>query len=229
MVLQGLLDLGDVDAEVPGHVVDVLETTTTPGIQTEVVSTKKGEGIKHEGHLLAVLPLSSPIVVGRFPGVNVFLMRHGEAGESSRGDALRTLTPRGQSQAHAAALGLRSVLRRHGIRPALLWHSPYVRAEQTATIVGETLGLAPAQDDRWTPDADPDVAARAVRAGPPAGLIAVAHLPILPAVVSALQAGQVSLGTASVVHLVLDHDRTRLEAVWTADELGRLHESDPSP
>jgi phosphohistidine phosphatase len=145
-------------------------------------------------------------------------MRHGEAGESARGDAFRALTAHGQAQAQASARGLVHL----GVRPTALWHSPYVRAQQTAAIVGGALRVPLTEDDRFVPDADPDVAARALLSGPRGTLLVVAHLPVLPGVVFSLGAGRVQLGTASVVHVVVSGGSGVVAGLWTPDQLGKL-------
>jgi phosphohistidine phosphatase len=145
-------------------------------------------------------------------------MRHGEAGESARGDQHRALTSHGQAQAQASARGLLHL----GVRPSALWHSPYLRAQQTATIVGEAIGVSLHEDDRFVPDADPDVAARALLSGSRGTLLVVAHLPILPGVAFALGAGRVNLGTASVVHVVVSGGSGVVAGLWTSEQLGQL-------
>ena len=144
-------------------------------------------------------------------------MRHGEAGESARGDAHRPLTMHGQAQAQASALGLV----RLGVRPSTLWHSPYLRARQTAAIVGGALAVEPVEDDRFVPDADPDVAARALLSAR-GTILVVAHLPILPGIVFSLGAGRVNLGTASVVHVVVTGGSGVVAGLWTSEQLGQL-------
>jgi phosphohistidine phosphatase len=153
-------------------------------------------------------------------------MRHGEAGESARGDAYRPLTHHGVAQAQASARGLL----RLGVRPSALWHSPYLRAQQTATIVGDALGVALGvarhEDDRFVPDADPDVAARALLSGPRGTLLVVAHLPVLPGIVFSLGAGRVNLATASVVHVVVGGGSGVVAGLWTSEQLGQLAEKE---
>jgi phosphohistidine phosphatase SixA len=170
--------------------------------------------------------LKGAAVVGTFRRVDLYLMRHGEAGDSPRGDPFRPLTARGRVQASTSAAGLH----RRGARPSSLWHSPYVRAAETAALVGQVLGVSPQQDDRFVPDADPDVAARALweaaaAAGPRArrgggGLLVVAHLPILPGIVHALGAGRAQFSTAAVVHVVLADGAAVVAGAWTSEQLG---------
>jgi phosphohistidine phosphatase len=160
--------------------------------------------------------LKAPAVVGTFRSVDLYLMRHGEAGESPRGDPFRPLTPRGRAQATASARGLA----RLPARPTRLLHSPYLRAEETAGLVGAVLGLGPEPDERFTPDADPDLAARVLLAGR-GTLLVVAHLPILPGIAFALGAGRVQLGTASVVHLAVEGGAAVVAGLWTSEQLAQ--------
>lgn len=136
--------------------------------------------------------------------MDLFLMRHGEAGEAAR-DRDRALTEKGRADAARMARFLRAA----NVVVDGLWHSPYVRAAETAAIVGDVLGVAGDQrldDDRFTPDASPHTGAQALfaaRATYPRGLLLVAHLPILPGLVNALGGGLVSFSTAGCSHLKL--------------------------
>ncbi|MBM4281054.1 MAG: histidine phosphatase family protein [Deltaproteobacteria bacterium] len=156
-------------------------------------------------------------------------MRHGEAGEWAQGDFHRALTAHGQAQARASAQGLRSLFARLGTRPATLWHSPYRRALQTATIVGEILGVTLVEDDRFLPEADADAAARALRQAGRGPLLVVAHLPILPGIAFALGAGAPHLATASVVHIVVGGDAGMVCGQWTSAQLGQLAAQGTTP
>ncbi len=151
-------------------------------------------------------------------------MRHGEAGESARGDFHRTLTAHGQAQAQASARGLLHL----GVRPTTLVHSPVQRAAQTAALAGGILGIAPSADDRLVPDGDPDLAAGALLSGDRGVVLVVAHLPILPGIVFALGAGRVHLGTGSVVHVVVTGGSGVVAGLWTSEQLGQLAPRKPN-
>lgn len=124
-------------------------------------------------------------------------MRHGEAGEA-RTDPERPLTPRGRAQAKASATGLKAL----GVAVPRIWCSPYVRARQTAEIVGAVLGVDVVEDARFVPGASAERAVEAVY-GAKDGVLVVAHMPILPAIIEVVCGGRVSFSTASVAHVVV--------------------------
>lgn len=83
----------------------------------------------------------------RMPGTHLHLLRHAHAGDPAkwhRPDEERPLSERGARQAEAVGL----LLSRAGFRPDALVTSPLLRAEQTARIVGEALGVEVAVDRR---------------------------------------------------------------------------------
>ncbi|MCG3198695.1 MAG: phosphohistidine phosphatase SixA [Candidatus Omnitrophica bacterium] len=71
----------------------------------------------------------------------IYLFRHGEAhavGERGiESDAERPLTPKGKELTQAVCHGLRAL----GVECDEIWHSPLVRAKQTAEIVRREFGL----------------------------------------------------------------------------------------
>jgi phosphohistidine phosphatase len=72
----------------------------------------------------------------------LYLVRHGIAVDrtdpKSPPEAERPLTAKGVQKSRQAALGLKEM----GVKPDLIFTSPYVRAAQTAEIFAETLGAA---------------------------------------------------------------------------------------
>jgi phosphohistidine phosphatase len=143
-------------------------------------------------------------------------MRHGEAADAWR-DAERPLTPHGRAQATSSA----DALLRLGAAPSVIWHSPYKRAAETAAIVASTLQLDVVVDDRFTPDADPLIAARTILSAR-SGVLVVAHLPILPSVVTVLCGGPCSFTTAGVAHLDVIGGAASLVGVYSASTLELL-------
>lgn len=143
-------------------------------------------------------------------------MRHGEAADAAR-DRDRPLTARGRAQARASALGLRAL----GAGPPRLWHSPYLRAAETAAIVGEVFGLSPIVDERFVPDSDGDDCARFLL-GERKGGIVVAHMPILPSTLHALVGAGASFSTAGVAHVAVTGGHAVLVGLYTAAALERL-------
>lgn len=134
--------------------------------------------------------------------MRLWLLRHGQAGPYVRtGDHLRELTAHGRREVlHAAGhlLGepLQSIL-----------VSPYVRAQQTAELVHEALGRAPAllTVDGITPDDDPREVLRLLSERSEQDLLVVSHQPLLGALAGLLVHGHLQeplpLQTASLVLL----------------------------
>jgi phosphohistidine phosphatase len=151
--------------------------------------------------------------------VELYLMRHGEAEEAIR-DRDRPLSPRGRAQARSSALGLRAL----GAQPRVLWHSPYLRAVQTAAIAAEVFGLtggAVVEDDRLIPDGDAGLVARFLVGGRTSGLV-VAHMPILPSLLLALTGGAATFTTAGVAHVTVVGGHAVLSGLYAAHALEHM-------
>ena len=70
------------------------------------------------------------------------LWRHGEAAYS-RPDSQRPLTERGVQHVRATVSLYRSLCQQRGLgRPIVCTHSPYVRTEQTASLIASELSLS---------------------------------------------------------------------------------------
>nr|WP_262372846.1 phosphohistidine phosphatase SixA [Pseudomonas sp. WS 5013] len=128
------------------------------------------------------------------------MLRHGEAEARARSDAERPLTERGRKEVRRCAERLRG-------RPLqYILASPYLRAQQTAEIVREVLGLAlPLTTVDWaTPDDSPREAANRLDSYPGHCLL-VSHNPLLGQLAGFLQHGHLQepllLRTASLVEL----------------------------
>lgn len=134
--------------------------------------------------------------------MRLWLLRHGQAGPYVRtGDHLRELTDRGRREVlHAAGHLLGESL------DAILV-SPYVRAQQTADLVHEALGRAPAliTIDGITPDDDPREALRILAERREQSLLVVSHQPLLGALAGLLVHGHlqqpVAFNTATLAGL----------------------------
>lgn len=132
--------------------------------------------------------------------MTLWLLRHGEAEPRARSDAERALTERGRKEVRKSAERLRGRPLQH------ILVSPYLRAQQTAEIVREVLGLTlPLAVVDWaTPDDSPRVAASHLDAYPGDCLL-VSHNPLLGYLTSFLQHGHLQepllLHTASLVEL----------------------------
>ena len=132
--------------------------------------------------------------------MTLWLLRHGEAEARARSDAERPLTERGRKEVRRCAERLRG-------RPLqYILASPYLRAQQTAEIVREVLGLAlPLITVDWaTPDDSPREAANRLDSYPGHCLL-VSHNPLLGQLAGFLQHGHLQepllLRTASLVEL----------------------------
>lgn len=134
--------------------------------------------------------------------MHVYLLRHGEAG-SAASDAARRLTPRGQTDIRAVAV----VLAKSPSRPAMIWHSPLVRARESAELVAASLKPRPPLEAcEWLrPGAEPRQARERIEAASEP-LLLVGHLPHLERLVASIVVGDesaeiVALGTAALVGL----------------------------
>ena len=152
---------------------------------------------------------------------DVYLMRHGRAESGSfAGDAERRLTADGEAGIHNVARALKAM----GVRADALWHSPFTRAAQTAAIVGDTLGLnARIVDDGLTPGGAAAHVAEKLRDADKT-LFVVSHLPLLPAVVSALLDAPCPMNVTpgTVLHMTLVGRRAGLSGAYSAAALEAL-------
>ncbi len=69
---------------------------------------------------------------------SLYLVRHAHASEF-RPDDERPLSPKGKKQIERISKALRG---KRLIEPSVFWHSPYLRAIETATLLHEGLGLS---------------------------------------------------------------------------------------
>lgn len=113
--------------------------------------------------------------------IKVYILRHEEAGAAGGGGGLdrdRVLTAEGEKSIAASARGMARI----GIKPDLIWTSPYPRASQTATIAARELGLEDRVSERieLAPGADPREVARLLEAeAAEATVMLVGHNPDL--------------------------------------------------
>lgn len=132
--------------------------------------------------------------------MTLWLLRHGEAEPRARTDAERPLTERGRKEVRKSAERLRG-------RPLTqILVSPYLRAQQTAELVREVLGLnLPLTTVAWaTPDDSPGLAAGHL-ADCSGDCLLVSHNPLLGSLCGLLVHGHLQqplgLSTASLVAL----------------------------
>ena len=113
----------------------------------------------------------------------VYLMRHGEA-VSEREDPARPLSRQGETDVRELA-GL--LAHRFRLMPGHIFHSPKLRAAQTASIISQALPLAPAPEemDGLRPSDDPAVWSQHLEVMDK-DVMLVGHLPHLPRLASLL-------------------------------------------
>lgn len=133
--------------------------------------------------------------------MKLWILRHGEAEPRANTDAERRLTAHGREQV------LRSAARLLGQPLQAIIASPYVRAQQTAALVHDTLGFTePVRTVPWlTPESD---AAQAIGEIERLGLeqvLLVSHQPLVGSLVSLLEQGHAQspapMSTASLAQL----------------------------
>jgi phosphohistidine phosphatase len=115
----------------------------------------------------------------------LYLIRHAHAVDDED-DAVRELSAEGRAQARRLAAFLRDS---GEMRPAEFWHSPLVRASQTASLLAESLGLrVPLRKvDGLKSEDDPRVITPRLQS--PLSLALVGHEPHLSALASLLVTG----------------------------------------
>ncbi len=116
----------------------------------------------------------------------IILLRHGEAGHDAPTDEQRELTERGirfvRQQATRYAQALQQIDK--------VICSPYVRTQQTAKLVRETLADLPYElDSRWIPESPIADAITSLEANAEQNLLIVTHQPLIGYLVSYLLEG----------------------------------------
>lgn len=119
----------------------------------------------------------------------LYLVRHADAVDSID-DASRRLSPRGHKQVRHLA---ECLAKNDAFRPSRVWHSPLVRARETAELLMSELKLKPAWDERaeLKSEADPEEIATLLREVK-APLALFGHEPHMSALASLLVTGRTS-------------------------------------
>ena len=132
----------------------------------------------------------------------LYLMRHGEAESTFDSDESRNLTHQGQND----VIEMTKLLRKEMVPEAIV-ASPYIRAQQTAVLVGKGLGLQKANRcwDELTPSGRPSVVLDKVSALSISNLLVVTHQPFISRLIEYLTGVETGMGTASVVAIQLEH------------------------
>ncbi|MFC1705200.1 phosphohistidine phosphatase SixA [Planctomycetota bacterium] len=119
--------------------------------------------------------------------MRIYIMRHGDAESpfsSGKRDSDRQLTETGRLAARSSALGLRAL----GCEVDVVLTSPYVRAQETAAIAAEVLGIAEPQiiyDLVPNGEVD-DVLQAAASVSARGGILLVSHQPLCGLLMSQL-------------------------------------------
>jgi phosphohistidine phosphatase len=117
----------------------------------------------------------------------LYLLRHADAIDLVP-DAARPLSKKGRHQVEALA---KFLAKSGAFAPEAIWHSPLVRAVETATLLADALGLKAKRTavPGLTPEDDPRAIARKLATGP-AALALVGHEPHMSALASLLITGE---------------------------------------
>lgn len=131
-----------------------------------------------------------------------YIMRHGDAISHARTDAERPLSDKGRAQVAQMAEHFQAE------RPARVVASPYLRAQQTARLLCDALGIGHFDTvEDITPDSDPFAALAALEPHAVDGLLMVSHQPLVGSLLGLLVEGAMTeggvMGTASVAALQL--------------------------
>lgn len=152
----------------------------------------------------------------------ILLVRHGKAVEyAPGGDAARPLAEDGQR----AVASVGAALKRLGLVPDAVWHSPYVRATETARLLHAAMGSSGALkvEGALAPGSSPERTARMLLAASDARLLVVSHMPLLPALAIEMVGARVEFGTATVAHVIaLGPHGSTLAGLWSADVLAHV-------
>lgn len=119
--------------------------------------------------------------------MKLFIARHGEASFDADSDFSRPLTDRGVVQTRALVEENLSTLN----EVAQIWASPLLRAQQTAQVYRELLGLDIQTQPFITPESSPKQVLRQLSKSAADNLLIVSHQPLVGELVSLLVEGNV--------------------------------------
>ena len=127
-----------------------------------------------------------------------YFIRHAKAGYNAPSDTARPLTDEGRSQAQSMA----TALHRIGTHPTTIFCSPRVRAQQTATILGDAFGVSPVIDDACNFDFNLRKAQTLLDGlAVDARVFFVGHNPSMSEIVGEIAGAAVDLPTCAVVYI----------------------------
>ena len=132
------------------------------------------------------------------------LLRHADAGDPeawSGPDSIRPLSAKGRRQSRRLGDHLAAI----GFSPDAILTSPMVRAEQTADIVGERLGVAVAVDDRLAGGFDLGALDELLsEAGDPERVVLVGHDPDFSESLSTLCGPQLDMKKGTLARIEIE-------------------------
>lgn len=119
--------------------------------------------------------------------MNLYLLRHGEAERHVSRDAERQLTDKGRSDLEKIG---QFILQRE-LAIDLIVTSPYKRAQQTTTIITNSLGLSQPilTNSILEPDESPQAVIKWINTLPQQDILLVSHQPLLGLIISFLLTG----------------------------------------
>ncbi len=146
--------------------------------------------------------------------MQLFIMRHGEAGWDAASDADRCLTSAGTAAVRAMLAAHKDQL--SGV--SAIVSSPYLRARQTAALVAEALSVPVLESNAaFVPESSVGDALVQLEQLPWQGLLLVAHQPLLGNLIATLVAGD-----ARYAEPMEPGSLAILELDWPAAGLARL-------
>jgi len=136
--------------------------------------------------------------------MQLYIMRHGDALMQAQTDAERPLSDHGKAQVAKMVPHLEHLI------PANVIASPYLRAQQTARIVCDGLGLKGFEiQDTITPEGDPFAVLRLLESRRDDSLLLVSHQPLVGILLGLLVDGDMAsgymMGTASVAAMNMSY------------------------
>ena len=149
---------------------------------------------------------------------DLWLLRHGDAEDDAPTDAERPLTPKGERQARAAGAALAAL----GVRFAVVYTSPRVRALDTARLACEALGGEPVVHQPLSGGFDAEEARTLLGDEP---VLLVGHEPDFSQIVADLTGGRVDLKKGGVAAIRVEGGGGELRVLARPAELERMAES----
>jgi phosphohistidine phosphatase len=146
---------------------------------------------------------------------DLWLLRHGDAEDDAPTDAERPLTSKGERQARAAGAALAAL----GVRFAVVYSSPRVRALDTARLACEALGGEPVVHQPLSGGFDAQ-AARELLGDEP--VLLVGHEPDFSQVVADLTGGRVDLKKGGVAAVRVEGGGGELRVLARPADLERM-------